>query len=47
MCAGSAAYATKFIDIQRKEFMRLGCEGDWFDPYLTMAFLMRASSPGS
>jgi isoleucyl-tRNA synthetase len=32
------AYATKFIDIQRKEFMRLGCEGDWFDPYLTMAY---------
>jgi isoleucyl-tRNA synthetase len=31
-------YAENFIDIQRKEFMRLGGVGDWFDPYLTMAF---------
>ncbi len=31
-------YAENFIDIQRKEFMRLGGIGDWFDPYLTMAF---------
>ena len=29
-------YATKFVDIQRKEFRRLGVFGDWDDPYLTM-----------
>jgi isoleucyl-tRNA synthetase len=31
------AYAEKFVDIQRREFMRLGVLGEWFDPYLTMA----------
>jgi len=30
------AYAAKFIDIQREEFQRLGCLGDWAHPYLTM-----------
>ena len=29
-------YATKFVDIQRKEFTRLGVLGDWDNPYLTM-----------
>jgi isoleucyl-tRNA synthetase len=29
-------YAKKFVDIQRKEFRRLGVFGDWDDPYLTM-----------
>ncbi len=29
-------YAAKFVDIQRKEFKRLGVFGDWDDPYLTM-----------
>jgi isoleucyl-tRNA synthetase len=29
-------YAKKFVDIQRKEFKRLGVFGDWDDPYLTM-----------
>src|SRR5260370_36058061 len=28
--------ADKWIDIQRKDFMRLGCLGDWFHPYITM-----------
>ncbi len=32
------AYADKFIDIQRSEFMRLGGLGDWYDPYITMAY---------
>jgi isoleucyl-tRNA synthetase len=32
------AYAEKFIDIQRNDFIRLGVLGDWFDPYLTMKF---------
>jgi len=30
-------YASKFIDVQRAEFRRLGVFGDWDRPYLTMA----------
>ena len=30
-------FAKKWIDIQKKEFKRLGVEGDWADPYLTMS----------
>ena len=30
-------WANKFIDIQRKEFKRLGIFGTWDDPYLSMA----------
>ncbi len=29
-------YATKWIDVQRKEFKRLGVFGDWENPYLSM-----------
>lgn len=29
-------YASKWIDIQREEFMRLGVLGDWANPYLSM-----------
>src|SRR6201981_316974 len=32
----SEAFARKFIDIQRKQFKRLGVCGDWENPYLTM-----------
>ncbi len=32
------AYAEHWIDVQREEFKRLGIEGDWKDPYLTMKF---------
>ena len=31
-------YAQKFIEIQRKEFKRLGVFGDWENPYITMDF---------
>jgi isoleucyl-tRNA synthetase len=31
-------FAEGWIDIQRKEFKRLGVEGDWEQPYTTMAF---------
>jgi len=31
-------YATEQIEIQRREFMRLGILGRWFEPYLTMSF---------
>jgi isoleucyl-tRNA synthetase len=30
-------YALNFVDIQRRDFMRLGVLGDWFNPYLTMS----------
>ena len=31
-------YAKKFIEIQKKEFKRLGVLGDWDNPYLTMNY---------
>ena len=30
-------FAEKWIEIQKKEFRRLGVEGDWKNPYLTMS----------
>ncbi|MGQ9749894.1 isoleucine--tRNA ligase [Desulfosoma sp.] len=32
------AYAEKYIDIQRREFKRLGVLGEWDNPYLTMSY---------
>jgi isoleucyl-tRNA synthetase len=32
----SEAYARRFIDIQRRQFRRLGVFGDWEHPYLTL-----------
>ncbi len=32
----SAEYALKYVDIQRRQFKRLGVLGDWENPYLTM-----------
>ena len=37
------AYAERFIDIQRAEFKRLGCIGDWEHPYITMDYSYQAS----
>lgn len=31
-----AAYARRFIDVQRDQFRRLGVLGDWANPYLTL-----------
>ena len=31
-------FAEHWIDVQRAEFKRLGVEGDWDNPYLTMSF---------
>ena len=31
-------YAAKFVDIQKEEFKRLGIQGDWEKPYLTMKY---------
>ncbi len=35
--AACRAYASKFVDIHRSEFKRLGVLGRWADPYLTMS----------
>ena len=35
-------FAAKWIDIQREEFKRLGCVGDWDNPYTTMTFQAEA-----
>jgi isoleucyl-tRNA synthetase len=36
-------YAERYVDIQRKEFKRLGVLGEWDNPYLTMAFPYEAT----
>lgn len=33
----AAEFAMKFVEIQKKEFVRLGIFGDWENPYLTLA----------
>jgi isoleucyl-tRNA synthetase len=33
----SEAYARKYIEIQKKQFRRLGVLGDWHNPYLTLS----------
>jgi isoleucyl-tRNA synthetase len=37
------AYATKYVDIMRGEFKRLGVFGTWDNPYLTMSFGYQAT----
>jgi len=32
------AYAEKWVAVQREQFKRLGVDGDWDDPYLTMKY---------
>src|SRR5205085_9837715 len=36
------AFAETWIKIQREQFRRLGCIGDWMRPYTTMAFAAEA-----
>ena len=36
-------YAEKYLDIQRKEFERLGVLGEWENPYLTMNYPYEAT----
>ncbi|HCC69107.1 MAG TPA: isoleucine--tRNA ligase [Nitrospiraceae bacterium] len=36
-------YASKFVGIQKDEFIRLGVFGDWENPYLTMAYPYEAT----
>lgn len=40
-------YADKFFKIQREEFKRLGCLGDWDNPYMTMSHEYEASILGA
>ena len=35
--AACRKYAEKYVDLQRKDFIRLGVLGRWADPYLTMS----------
>jgi len=36
------AFAEHWLDVQREQFIRLGCLGDWARPYTTMAFAAEA-----
>jgi isoleucyl-tRNA synthetase len=40
-------YAEKFVDLQRKDFKRLGVFGQWEDPYLTMSAEYQAVIAGA
>src|SRR5580693_9321940 len=40
-------YAEKYVDLQRKDFIRLGVLGRWEDPYLTMAASYEAVIAGA
>ncbi|KQX17688.1 MULTISPECIES: isoleucine--tRNA ligase [unclassified Sphingomonas] len=40
------AYAEKWVAVQRDQFKRLGIEGDWDDPYLTMNYASEAAIVG-
>ncbi|WP_076068414.1 isoleucine--tRNA ligase [Sphingomonas montana] len=37
------AYAETWVDVQRTQFQRLGVQGDWADPYLTMKYEAEAT----
>ncbi len=37
------SYAEKYVNIQREEFKKLGCIGDWERPYMTMDYDYQAS----
>ena len=40
-------FASKYVDIQRDDFIRLGVLGDWFNPYLTMSYDYEAAIAGA
>jgi isoleucyl-tRNA synthetase len=40
------AYARKWVDVQREQLKRLGINGDWDNPYLTMDFAAEATIVG-
>jgi len=37
------AYAEKWVAVQKEQFKRLGVQGDWDDPYLTMNYASEAA----
>jgi len=37
------AYAEKWVGVQKEQFKRLGVQGDWDDPYLTMNYASEAA----
>lgn len=41
------SYAEKYLDVQRREFMRLGVLGDWFRPYVTYHASYEAAQIGA
>ena len=40
-------FASKYIDLQREEFIRLGVFGDWDHPYATMSFDFESTIAGT
>ncbi len=42
--AACREYATKQVEIQKEDFVRLGVLGEWDNPYLTMAFKTEADT---
>lgn len=40
-------FAAKYLDIQRRDFIRLGILGDWFNPYSTMSFDYESAIAGA
>ncbi|MGD9810580.1 MAG: isoleucine--tRNA ligase [Sphingobium sp.] len=40
------AYADKWVDVQKDQFKRLGIQGDWDNPYLTMKYEAEAAIVG-
>src|SRR5712692_6196195 len=45
--AACRKYAEKYVDLQRKDFIRLGVFGRWEDPYLTMSASYEAVIAGA
>src|SRR5580698_6691663 len=45
--AACRKYAEKYVDLQRKDFIRLGVFGRWNDPYLTMSAQYEAVIAGA
>jgi isoleucyl-tRNA synthetase len=45
--AACRKYAEKYVDLQRKDFVRLGVFGRWQDPYLTMSAQYEAVIAGA
>jgi len=40
-------FATKYLELQRQDFIRLGVLGDWFRPYQTMSYHFEAAIAGA